>query len=84
MTDIITKKAIFKRGYLYGNQEYWTDKDWKDHAKHVKELKEKGEYGEEVEITMSMVNNPLFDEPSKQDKATTSLSYILMDLGAGD
>jgi len=57
--------------------EWMTPKDWKEWSKTVKELKESGEFGKEQEITISVANNPLFDDVGKSNILTSTDFFII-------
>ena len=78
-------KLKLKKGYL-GDfaTEWWTEKDWEEHRKYVEELKASGEYGKEVEVTLNLKENPVFDmQPTHIHGVKCSESYkmIIIDMG---
>lgn len=57
-------KVTSTLGALPEDTSYWTEKDWEKHHKYVEELKKQGRYLKKVETTISLIHDPMFDEPS--------------------
>lgn len=78
--NFTTYKTIGKKGYL-GDfaTEWWTEKDWENHHKYIEELKTSGEYGKEVEIEITLMDNPLYDKKLKHKNPIESYSIIFLD-----
>jgi hypothetical protein len=61
-----------------GNTEWWTEENWKNHIKYIEKLKTDGDYGKEVEFTLILQHNSLFDE--KLNPNTGSYKLVFLEL----
>jgi hypothetical protein len=70
-------KATIRKGYLgdFGH-EWWTEADWENHRQYVEEIKATGEYGKEVEITIRLKDNPIFDQPKPFSFESSRMIFI--------
>jgi hypothetical protein len=64
MSKLKTVKITTLLGVVGDQAASWmTDKDWEEHRKHVEKLKKEGNYLKPVEVSMSFVPCPVFEEP---------------------
>jgi len=57
--------------------EWMTEKDWENHRKHVEELKRTGEFGKTEEVSLTLMENPIFDTPKTPSE---SYSMVILNL----
>lgn len=63
-TEIRTVSATFYKGMLGDySTEWWTQEDWDNHNKFVEEYKADGTYGDPIDVEISFIPDPTFDEP---------------------
>lgn len=64
--------------------EWWTDEDYEKHERYIEEIKADGTFGEEFEVSLTLKNCPLFDEPIHNPKRSKlpleSYRMIFLDL----
>ena len=79
----IEYKAKVRLGALGDmSTEWWTQKDWDNHAAYVERLKLEGNYLKEEEITIKLMPCPMFDGITSTSKSS-NYSFKMIDLGNG-
>lgn len=75
------KVTILKGAIGDMGQEWMTDKDWEEHDKYVEELKASGEYLKPEEVTVDIIDNPLYDDRKLLNSTLESASFGFLDFG---
>ncbi len=59
--------------------EYWSEEDWNRWRAYVDKLKEDGDYGKVVEMEMTLVHNPQYDDVTLAPLYDRTLSSFKME-----
>ena len=76
MTNLKTYKIKVHLGSLPDDTGWWTEEDWKRHEECVKELEASGDLGKEVEVEVSLVPNPKFDDNIDKPVGTWKMEFL--------